>query len=759
MLLAEQPFFIFFALVLKRAVFICFCWISTGLLLFSQQVEKEYKIIETREEIKIDGVAAEEAWKLAFVADSFKMQFPEDTRYARSQTRVKMLYDQSFLYVYAECDKMPGGKYVVSSLKRDFDLLSNDGFSVYFDPFGDFINGFRFSVNAYGAQEESLLQNGGNWGDELRWDNKWWSAVKRHENGWTLEMKIPFKTLRYKPELNHWHMNFARTDGDLNELSVWNPVPIVYSFSSLSHTGKLLWENAPPKPGPNISIIPFALGGYTHDYQTNKSQWRWGVGGDMKISITPSLNLDLTVLPDFSQVDVDQQITNLTRFSLFFPEQRQFFIDNSDLFARFGFSRIRPFFSRQIGLKNGQPVPIYGGVRLSGKINRDWRIGIMDIQTGPVPGVNGSGPENFFTAAVQRRVFARSNIGLIIVNRQGFTGNRFNPYDYNRVVGIDYDLNSKDNKWTGKFFFHHSFQPGTLKDSYAHASYLGYNTKKWSIMWNHEYVGKNYRVDVGFVPRQAVYDALKMELRRLSYWRLEPLISYIIYPKNAPSIFSITPGFYWNFYADSSFSSNDVTYNPYLSIDFKNSASITFNYYENFTRLLFPSDITGNMSTPLPVGGYSYRSGAVRFNTNLRKRLNGNMQLTAGSFFTGLLAGVSGGIGYRAQPWGNFSLNFSYDYVEFPAPYGIDRILLISPKIEITPLNNLFITGFFQYNTQARNLNIYGRVQWRFAPMSDLFLVYTENYGTELLNIKNRGLILKCVYRFDPLFNRKKSKV
>jgi hypothetical protein len=165
------------------------------------------------------------------------------------------------------------------------------------------------------------------------------------------------------------------------------------------------------------------------------------------------------------------------------------------------------------------------------------------------------------------------------------------------------------------------------------------------------------------------------------------------------------------------------------------------------------------MNTPLPVGGYSYRSGAVRFNTNLRKRLNGNMRLTAGSFFSGLLAGVSGGIGYRAQPWGNFSLNFSYDYVEFPAPYGTDRILLISPKIEITPLNNLFITGFFQYNTQARNLNIYGRVQWRFAPMSDLFLVYTENYGTELLNVKNRGLILKCVYRFDPLFSRKKSNV
>lgn len=716
---------------------------------------RSYMLKKTASEIKVDGLGSEEAWSRVDFTSNFRMQFPADTAPAKSATRVKMLYDETSVYVYAECEKVPGSKYVITSLKRDFTLISNDGFSIFFDPFGDYINGFRFSVNAYGAQEESLLQNGGNWGDEYRWDNKWWSAVKRNENGWTLEMKIPFKTLRYKPENSTWRVNFARTDGSINELSVWNPVPMVYSYSSLSHTGLLVWENSPPKPGLNMAIIPYALGGYNYDYQSRKGEWRWGVGGDVKVSVTPSLNLDLTVLPDFSQVDVDQQITNLTRFSLFFPEQRQFFIDNSDLFSRFGFSTIRPFFSRRIGLRDGQPVPIFGGVRLSGKINRNWRIGIMDIQTGGIQSDNIS-PENFFTAAVQRRVFARSNIGLIIVNRQGMKDGRFNAFDYNRIIGLDYDLASKDNNWTGKFFFHHSFQPGTLKDSYAHASYLGYNVRKWSIMWNHEYVGRNYRADVGFVPRQSVYDAAKMEMKRLSFWRLEPSITYIMYPKN-PKIYSLNAGFYWNFYADSSFSSNDVLYNPFFSIEFKNSASVTFNYNENFTRLLFPSDITGGMPQPLPAGGYAYRSGSVTFNTNLRRRFHGNMQLSAGSFFNGKIAGVNGGLTYRAQPWGNFSLNFSYDYVEFPQPYGIGRILLISPKIEITPLNTLFITGFLQYNTQANNVNINARVQWRYAPMSDLFLVYTENYGSEKLNIKNRGIVLKCVYRFEPFFKKKKK--
>jgi hypothetical protein len=742
--------------VTRRAIFI-FILVHSFAGLFAQlSAVKSYTIKKADSEIRVDGISAESVWATVPFAEGFRMMFPADTADATTQTRVKLLYDGEHIYVYAECDKHKGSRYVITSLKRDFALTSNDAFSVYFDTFGDYINGFRFSVNAYGAQEESLLQNGGNWGDEFRWDNKWWSAVKRHETGWTLEMKIPFKTLRYKPGNLNWRVNFARTDGQLNELSVWNPVPMVYSFSSLSHTGKLVWEKEPPKPGLNMAIIPYALGGFNHDYQTGKSRWNWGVGGDAKISVTPSLNLDLTVLPDFSQVDVDRQITNLTRFGLFFPEQRQFFIDNSDLFSRFGFSTIRPFFSRRIGLRDGLPVPILGGARLSGKINRNWRIGIMDIQTG---GVKEKGwlPENFFTAAVQRQVFARSNIGLIFVNRQTFSNGRFSPYDYNRVIGLDFDLASKDNRWTGKFFFHHSFQPGTLKDSYAHASYLGYNVRKWSIMWNHEYVGKNYRADVGFVPRQSVYDAAKMEVKRVSFWRLEPSISYNIYPQNS-SIFSITPGFYWNFYADSSFSANDVTYNPFLTIEFKNSASISFNYNENFTRLLFPSDITGNMGIPLPAGGYSYRSGTVRFNSNLRKRFNGNLRVSAGSFFNGRIAGISGGVNYRVQPWGNFTVDFSYDYVEFPQPFGIDRILLISPRLEFTPTNTLFITGFLQYNTQARNVNFNARIQWRYAPMSDLFLVYTENYGSDKLNILNRGVVLKCVYRFEPKFRKANSK-
>lgn len=234
-------------------------------------------------------------------------------------------------------------------------------------------------------------------------------------------MKIPFKTIRYKYGINNWGINFSRSDQSINEISVWNKVPFNFSVSSLAFTGILVWDTPPKKPGVNISLIPYAIGGINRDNLKDETRWLYKVGGDAKIAITSSLNLDITGNPDFSQVDVDRQVTNLTRFSLFFPEQGQFFLENSDLFARFGFTKICPFFSRRIGLFNGEKVPIIAGARLSGKINRKVRIGAMNIQTAGSSKLNIEA-QNYSVGALQWQAFGRSSFGLIFVNRQGFEG-------------------------------------------------------------------------------------------------------------------------------------------------------------------------------------------------------------------------------------------------------------------------------------------------------------------------------------------------
>ncbi|MCS6980168.1 MAG: carbohydrate binding family 9 domain-containing protein [Flavobacteriales bacterium] len=709
--------------------------------------EKSYRIQKITGSCELDGLALETFWQSTEVASGFHQKFPSDSLPFSQPTEVRLAYDQKNIYLHARCGETVRKPYVVQSLKRDFDMWNSDCFVVYFDTYNDKTNAFCFVVNPYNAQAEIFLQNGGGFGGlEPRWDNRWFSAVHRDSLGWQAEIKIPFKTLRYKAGNTLWRVNFVRVCLNINEEGCWSPIPVNFGRTSLAFSGRLEWPEPPPPPRFNAALIPYALGGLQTSFtgQPTRYQPLWGLGADAKISLTPSLNLDLTANPDFSQVDVDRQITNLTRFSLFFPEQRQFFIENSDLFARFGFTRIRPFFSRQIGLYNGQAVPILGGVRLSGKVNRRWRVGAMDIQTAGRGDLNLR-PQNYLVAAVQRLVFNRSNIGFIFVNRQAFEGPRLLKSDYNRIVGLDYDLASRDNVWTGKFFFHHSLQPGTLRDAYAHASYLGYNTRHWSIMWNHEYVGRSYTADVGFVPRQFHLDSKNNRLVRLAYWRLEPSVAYIFYPENS-RIFSISPQLYFNWYADSSFSPTDAQITPSLTITFLNTAVFSAGFNENFTRLLFDADITGKLPLPLPRGGYHYRTGFVKFESNKRKLFTYNLNIYGGSYFNGHILGLGGQMGYRVQPWGNFSLRFTYDDVMLPAPYGRKPLTLVGPTLEITPRNNIFFTTFIQYNTQISNLNVTARLQWRFAPMSDVFLVYTDNYGTEKWDIRSRGVVLKVVY-------------
>ena len=418
--------------------------------------------------IIIDGELNEPDWSRELgtnVAKKFFQNQPYDTSYAETKTEVRVTYDNDFLYIGAICfDSIPGD-YIIQSLKRDFSYPVSDAFAVYIAPFNDKVNGFSFAVNPLGVQREGLISGGGPFGVTTSWDNKWRSKVVRYDNKWIVEMAIPFKTLRYKEGVNIWGINFSRNNLKRNENSSWSPVPRNFNIASLAYTGDLIFDEPPKKAGANISLIPYAIGGINRDYLAdNITHANVNTGLDAKIAVTSSLNLDITINPDYSQVEVDRQIINLTRFSLFFPEKRQFFIENSDLFSEFGFRQIRPFFSRNIGLFEGQIVPIIAGARISGNINKDWRIGLMNMQTARDTTL-GLNPQNYTVAAFQRMLFGRSNIAGIFVNRQGLTDTEINYTDYNRILGLDFNLRSNNNQWLGKAFYHHSFTPQFKSDN------------------------------------------------------------------------------------------------------------------------------------------------------------------------------------------------------------------------------------------------------------------------------------------------------
>lgn len=704
----------------------------------------QLKIKRTSGPITLDGVLDEPTWKEADIAKDFYENFPADTSYAETKTEVKMTFDDNNIYVGAICYDDLDGDYVVQSLKRDFSYPISDAFGIFLDPFGDMQNGFSFAVNPLGVQREGLLEGGGTFGVTTSWDNKWFVEVTRHQDRWIVEMAIPFKTIRYSEDRTVWRVNFGRNDLKRNESSTWSPVPRIFNVASLANTGELLWESKPKKAGTNVALIPYTIGGATANYKNDTATYRWNAGMDAKVAVTSSLNLDLTINPDFSQVDVDRQVTNLSRFSLFFPERRNFFIENSDLFSQFGFRQIRPFFSRRIGLASGQQIPILGGARLSGKLNRDWRIGLMNMQTEGVGELELAG-QNYTVAALQRRIGVRSFLAGIFVNRQGFNGNTMSFADFNRVAGLDFNLASEDNKWQGKAFYHHSFSPNVKSENYAHAVWLMYNTRNIQIHYNHEIVAQNYNAEVGFVPRISNYNPETGETENRTYWRFEDSFEYKFYPKSKWINFH-GPRVYWSEYTNADFKTTERHAQFTYGVKLKDQSEIALKFNNRRVLLFWDTDVTFNKNTPIPAGDYEFANITFELFSSRFKKFNYTLNLDYGSYYIGKKASVEGSIGFRKQPWGIFSVSFNQNEIIMPEGYESASLTLVGPEIELSFTKELFLTTFIQYNTQADNVNINTRLQYRFRPMSDLFVVYTDNYLPYNMSIKNRALVVKFVY-------------
>jgi hypothetical protein len=701
------------------------------------------------DKVVIDGKLTEGTWQNTETSERFFQNFPYDSSFAVQQTDIKLTYDDDALYIAAICyDTLKLG-YFIQSLRRDFSFFDNDNLAIYIDALNTKTTGFVFSVTPLGVLKEGTIEGGGNFGTSNIWDNKWFAETHIDSTFWTAEIAIPFNTLRFKSGVGEWRINFARRSVKNNEVSTWFPIPRNFRTSSLAFTGRILWDTPPQNKNLNLAVIPYTSSNTAKNYQTGTAALSTVNGGtDAKFAVSSSLNLDLTVNPDFSQVDVDRQITNLDRFSIFFPEQRQFFLENSDVLASFGFSRIRPFFSRRIGLFNGQQVPILFGARLSGNINKDWRIGILNMQTRetPVIGNNDSTfllpTQNYAVAAAQRQVFDRSNIAAIFVNRQGKDFNQIAGNDFNRTAGVDYNLASADGKWVGRLFYHQNFTPVPLAQQYASAMFLRYDAPTFALEWNHEVIGANYNPELGFVPRTNVV-------------RFEPNATYRFFP-SSPRMASllnnhgISAGMNM-FRRFDDFSILDNEYNFTYFFNFKNTSALEFNAGTNFIRLTSPFDATGrgDAANALPVGDYPTWYTGIEYASDFRKPFFGRAEFYHQTYFTGNLNFLLLEGNYRFQPYGTFSLRFQQNDIRLPSPFESAVLRLISARMELSFTRGLFFTTFVQYNTQIQNVNLNARLQWRFAPMSDVFLVLTDNYFSENFAVRNRGFVLKVSYWFN----------
>jgi len=751
-----------------KTFFLAGLFLLVTLSLSSQNNAENYqiRIKKSSEAIKLDGALDEAAWQTGEEkAEGFKLCFPNDTAYSPWATETRMTFDDRNLYVGAIC-RQRRADYTVQSLRRDFGGGTTDVINVMLEPSKDGLNGFIFSVSPLNVQREGLISTGETM--SLEWDNKWYSAVQNFDDYWTVEIAIPFKTLRYNVSEgeNSWGIQFVRTKIKDFESSVWAPVPFQFSNTNLSFVGRLIWDTPPPKPGANISLIPYVIGGASLNYlrdgasleiKEKKQDWTGGLGGDAKISLTPGLNLDLTINPDFSQVEVDRQVPNLSRFELFFPETRQFFLENRDLFAMYGFPDTRPFFSRRIGLAynpvkgQNEKVPILAGARLSGKLTDDLRIGILSMQTKrrDWDATSVLPAANFSVVTLQQKVFSRSIMSGFVVNKQNFLDDlsdtqRAGWQPWNRIAGLEYNLYSKDNRWEGEAYYHRSFSPEKAKRGSTAAFFQGYRDRHLNANLGYMRVDSTYSADAGFVPRtgvQSLFPGIGWRIYPEKGWAARHITNYVLGTDG-----SLTYGL--------SGKSTDRDLSAYVGANFKDQSYFGMAAFNTFVFLFDPFDPSNTGKAQLPVGGYTNNGLRAEYLSGTSNDWQGSVEVAGAGFFNGRIFSSDGLLAYRWQPVGRFSLQYSYNRIRLPEPYASTDFWLVGPRVEASFRRDLFLSAFLQYNTQANNFNLNVRVQWRFAPVSDMFLVYTDNSFAEqipntpirLFAPKNRAVVLKVVY-------------
>ena len=692
--------------------------------IFSQKKADSTYVRFTNQKIIIDGIDDEIDWEKAELKSDFRQWFPTDSIKALKQTEIKFLYDLNNIYAFIKCYESEEES-IISSLRRDMGRFS-DFFLFTFDTFNDLTNAYAFGGNSVGVKKDEIFFNGGRTlGEDTNWD---WDAkfdleTKIYEDFYTAEIRIPLSSIRFANNSKSWRYNVFRRRIIANEISTLFRVPQEQSFINLSFTEPLVFERPLGKSKTPITIIPYVNLLKSKTFENNEKTNNLEYGGDGRVFIGTGLNLDFTINPDFSQIEVDDQIINLTRFAVALPEKRQFFIQNSDLFSGFGdFYENRPFFTRRIGVTkdlNGNTIQnkIRAGVRLSGKLTKRLRIGLLNMQTAKDE-ENLISSNNNTVLSFQQNVFSKSNFKFLFVNREEVGQENFESEQerYNRLLGFDYNFISKNDKIRGKIFFYNTFSPSEENEGISSGFRFNYNDIKNRFRTVFTRTTPNFTSDLGFS-------------RRTGFKKNYTKYDRVFFPKSK-SIQSITigPELY---YIDKPEENNLVTdrrLNANLSFNFKNRSRIDLALVNTFIYLENTFDPTGiNIDSPITEGAYDTSQFEFGYTSTNRRKFRFKSEISFGGYFSGEKFSISNNFNFRIDKLLQASLKLSYDKINLPKPQKSVGLILVSPKLDFTFSKNIFWASFIQFSNFSNSLGINSRLQWRFAPLSDLFLVYTDN--------------------------------
>jgi hypothetical protein len=693
------------------------------------------RAVRVTEPLRVDGNLDEAIYTSTPPVSEFIQTEPANGQPAVERTDVWVLFDDDNVYIVARCWESHPERRVANEMRRDnIAIFRGDHFAAGLDTFFDRRSAVVFNVNAIGGVWDAQVAAEGQTNSD--WNPVWRIVTGRFDGGWTVEAALPFKTLRYRPGREQtWGFNLRRRVIWNNEIAYLSAVPAGTGFNGTTRAstmGTLVGLQAPPAAR-NLEIKPYAVTDLSTDRTAVpriSNEPGADAGLDVKWGVTQNLTANFTVNTDFAQVEADEQQVNLTRFSLFFPEKREFFLENYGLF---GFGGVAPtsgagdvpimFYSRRIGLSSGREVPIRGGGRLVGQLGR-FTIGAINMESGREE-LAAAEPTNFTVLRMKRDILRRSSVGLIFTGRslaQNGTGAA-------QTYGLDADFGFFTNLSLNAYWA--KTDAGTASDDdTSYRGQLNYNGDRYGVQFERLVVGSGFSPEVGFVRRT--------DIRKTS--------GQLRFSPRPRAIRSVRKFSYTGTYAridNHSGRRETETWDGEFGVELQNTDTFEVAYGGNYEFLARPFTITPGVT--VPVGGYDTRSGRVAYSFGRQRPLSGNVSLQHGTFYGGDLTtlGITQG---RVSLSNQLSIepSLSLNWVDLPEGRFTTRLVGSRVTYTVTPL--MFVSALLQYNSSARSVSANVRLRWEYRPGSEFFVVFNEQRNTlspGFPDVANRALVVK----------------
>lgn len=678
--------------------------------------------LQAADQITFDGRVEEDFWLSVEPATGFRMQEPREGDEASEKTEVYITYTEDYLYMGVVLYDSEPSKIKAYQKRRDARITSDERFTWIFDTFNDQRNAYFMEVNPNALRTDGLLSTGQGNDINLNWDGIWDAKTVIGDFGWSAEIRIPFSTLNFDAESDTWGANFMRVIRRKSETVLWTGFGRSQGISRPQDAGKLTGLDGISQ-GIGLEVVPYGIAKNSRETvgPGSETSTTADAGLDINYSITPSLKASITVNTDFAEAEVDQRRINLTRFPLFFPEQRDFFLEGANIYEFAPRSFVNPFFSRRIGLREGEPVPITYGARLLGNAG-NYNLALLHVRTGQEGDIQ---PENFSVARVKRNIGSESTLGVIYTRRATKDGDELDPPLQDRhTFGTDLELGTssflgdKNLQFQAFFVFHNPASQlddsTNIGDRSTRGIRLNYPNDPWSGHVSYREFGNSFDPAVGFV-------------ERTGFRRLQPSIGYEPLINSIDWIRELEWGIRFEHLTDLDFKllTQQLSF-ELLGVTFETGDEFALELSRNFERLEEPFDIKRDGTIIIPPGSYTTWTAEIGAETAAYRRISAGAEFEYGSFWSGTSWQL--GFGFNIRPLPGFRLTPEYIHTDINLAEGNFSTDLLRFEGNFDFTNNIFITTNLQFDNLSELLGLNTRFRWIIRPGSDLFLVYNHNW-------------------------------